>query len=108
MKNLTASKHIGIVRESNGRVCEVRYLLSKFEREIVDAMVIDGIRFTVRVIGENRNSVIDGLNVIIRDSNKVVSAVNSAVRAEQKVLDAQANREFANIMAQVINDINNF
>jgi len=62
--------HIGLVRKMENTIMEVRYILSKFERNIGDVMTIDNMAFKVICTGANRGEVIDTLNDIIRASNK--------------------------------------
>jgi len=62
--------HIGLVRKMENTIMEVRYILSKFERNIGDVMTIDNMAFKVICTGANRGEVIETLNDIIRASNK--------------------------------------
>ncbi len=76
--------HIGLVKINNVTkgVDGVHYMNSKFERELGDRLTIDGVSWRVGVIGDDRNSIIDALNVIVRRENKITRAKNRATQIE--------------------------
>ena len=64
--------HLGLVKftEETG-ITAVKYLKSKFNRELGETINFDGTTYKVGVIASNRNEVISTLNSLIRKQNKL-------------------------------------
>ena len=91
---------LGLVRIQNERLVGVQYLESKFERELGDVLNINGVRWNVAVIGEDRNTIVDVLNCFIKKENSVV-------RKEQQMINREANYRFNKVLAEAIQYVNN-
>ena len=90
---------LGLVRIQNERLVGVQYLESKFERELGDALNINGVRWNVAVIGEDRNTIVDVLNGFIKKQNSIV-------RKQNQMINREANYRFNKVLAQAILNIN--
>ena len=88
--------HIGlvIINEKN-RLNGVKYMLSKWERELGEVLTIDGKKWTVGIIGNNKDSV-------VKELNKIVKIENSITRKENKIANAKYNNEWNTILADGI------
>ena len=73
--------HVGLVRTSGNMITAVRYMESKWERELGDVLTIEGISFKVAFIGVNRGDVITQLNEVIEEQNKLVRLANKEAKA---------------------------
>lgn len=79
--------HVGLVEIFSNRITKVKYLASKFSRELGDTLTIDGKPMRVAVIGQDRSSVISILNDFVKKQNKIV-------RLENKIAQSKINQEF--------------
>jgi len=88
--------HIGLVRmnESKTKLYGVQYMLSKWERNLGDALNIDGTKWLVGMIGDTKNDVISALNVIIKKQNSIINKKKYQQRKEEKF-----------IMNNILNDV---
>tara|TARA_B110000977_G_C10595200_1_gene305973 strand:- start:42 stop:329 length:288 start_codon:yes stop_codon:yes gene_type:complete len=91
---------LGLVRIVSERLVGVQYFESKFQRELGEELIIDGKKWNVGVIGEDRAEIIGVLNGF-------VSKQNSIVRKQNKRDDRIVNSEFNKIMREAINSIEN-
>jgi hypothetical protein len=91
---------LGLVRIVSERLVGVQYFESKFQRELGEELIIDGKKWNVGVIGEDRNEIIEVLNAF-------VSKQNSIVRKQNKRDDRIVNSEFNKIMREAMNSIEN-
>jgi len=91
--------HVGLVKIFNNRITKVKYLESKFSRELGDILTIDGERMTVGIVGDSMASVALTLNDLVKKQNKIV-------RRENKIANAKVNQKinatFGNIMAEAL------
>ena len=91
--------HIGLVRISNGRLIGVQYYVSKFERDLGETIKFDGIVYNVGVIGKNRNSVVEHLNIFIKNQNRINRKINASNNIEARIM-------WAEILQDTLNYIN--
>jgi hypothetical protein len=91
---------LGLVRIQNERLVGVQYFESKFQRELGEVLSINNVKWTVAVIGESRNEIIDVLNGFIKKQNSVV-------RKQNQLINRKANYEFNKVLAQAIQYVNN-
>ena len=91
---------LGLVRIVSERLVGVQYFESKFQRELGEELIIDGKKWNVGVIGEDRAEIIGVLNGF-------VSKQNSIVRKQNKRDDRIVNSEFNKIMREAIYSIEN-
>jgi len=93
--------HIGLVRmnESKTKLYGVQYMLSKWERNLGDALNIDGTKWLVGMIGDTKNDVISALNVIIKKQNSIINKKKYQQRKEEKFI-------MNNILNNVMKDLN--
>ena len=91
---------LGLVRIVSERLVGVQYFESKFQRELGEELIIDGKKWNVGVIGEDRAEIIGVLNGF-------VSKQNSIVRKQNKRDDRIVNSEFNKIMREAMNSIEN-
>ena len=91
--------HVGLVKIFNNRITKVKYLESKFSRELGDTLTIDGEPMRVGVIGDSKASVCLTLNDFVKKQNKIVRRENkiAAAKVNQKI-----NATFGNIMAEAL------
>ena len=88
--------HIGLVIiDENNRLQGAKYMLSKWERDLGDTLTIDGRKWRVGIIGDDRNSVIEALN-------KIIKIENSLTRRENKIANAKANSEFNRAISEAL------
>ena len=94
--------HIGLVimNSDNTDFIEVRYTLSKFDRQLGDTMTIDNKKYRVGIIGDSRNAVISELNKMIKAKNKIT-------RRQQKIENQRADLYFNKVLSEAIQMINN-
>jgi hypothetical protein len=91
---------LGLVRIQNEKLVGVRYFESKFQRELGEVLNIDSVKWTVAVIGEDRDTIVDVLNGFIKKQNSVV-------RKQNQMINREANYRFNKILAQAIQKVNN-
>ena len=91
---------LGLVRIVSERLVGVQYFESKFQRELGEELIIDGKKWNVGVIGEDRAEIIGVLNGF-------VSKQNSIVRKQNKRDNRIVNSEFNKIMREAMNSIEN-
>ncbi len=93
--------HIGLVRmnESKTKLYGVQYMLSKWERNLGDALNIDGTKWLVGMIGDTKNDVISALNVIIKKQNSIINKKKYQQRKEEKFI-------MNNILNNVMKELN--
>ena len=91
---------LGLVRIQNEKLVGVRYFESKFQRELGEILNIDSVKWTVAVIGEDRDTIVDVLNGFIKKQNSVV-------RKQNQMINREANYRFNKILAQAIQKVNN-
>ena len=91
---------LGLVRIVSERLVGVQYFESKFQRELGEELIIDGKKWNVGVIGEDRAEIIGVLNGF-------VSKQNSIVRKQNKRDNREVDSEFNKIMREAINSIEN-
>jgi hypothetical protein len=91
---------LGLVRIQNEKLVGVQYFESKFQRELGEVLSINNVKWTVAVIGESRNEIIDVLNGFIKKQNSVV-------RKQNQLINRKANYEFNKVLAQAIQYVNN-
>lgn len=91
--------HVGLVAIFNNRITKLKYLESKFSRELGDTLTIDGKPYRVGVIGDSKASVCLTLNDLVKKQNKIVRRENkiAAAKVNQKI-----NATFGNIMAEAL------
>lgn len=92
--------HVGLVRMNGNKIIGVQYLNSKFERELGDVMRIENVEWKVGIIGDDKDSVIQGLNIVIRKQNSII-------RKLQKQQNKKADKIFDDLLRQAWKDINN-
>jgi hypothetical protein len=92
--------HIGLVKIENGRLIAVQYYVSKFERELGEVINYSGTKYNVGVIGDSRNSVINYLNIFIKNQNRI----NTKIKSSNNL---QAKQMWNEIIADTLNFINN-
>ena len=68
---------LGLVRIQNEKLVGVQYFESKFQRELGEVVSINNVKWTVAVIGEDRDTIIDVLNGFIKKQNSIVRKVTS-------------------------------
>ena len=95
---------LGLVRIQNEKLVGVQYFESKFERELGEELSINGVKWNVAVIGEDRNTIVDVLNGFIRKQNSVVRKQNRKVNM---AIEREANYRFNKVLAQAIQYVNN-
>ena len=91
---------LGLVRIQNERLVGVQYFESKFERELGEELSINGVKWNVAVIGEDRNTIVDVLNGFIKKQNSIV-------RKQNQMINREANYRFNKVLAQAIQYVNN-
>ena len=93
--------HIGLVKmnESKTELYGVQYMLSKWERNLGDALNIDGTKWLVGMIGDTKNDVISALNVIIKKQNSIINKKKYQQRKEEKFI-------MNNILNNVMKELN--
>ena len=101
------SSHVGLVKIQGNRIVHVRYYESKFERNLGDSITYEGVNFKVAFVGESRNEVIEALNEVIRQQNAIVRREQKVINAKNTSSNRQVNSYFANLLNEVLRDINN-
>ena len=91
---------LGLVRIQNEKLVGVQYFESKFERELGEEISINGVKWNVAVIGEDRNTIVDVLNGFIKKQNSIV-------RKQNQMINREANYRFNKALAEAIQHINN-
>ena len=91
--------HVGLVKIFNNRITKVKYLESKFSRELGDILTIDGERMTVGIVGDSMASVALTLNDLVKKQNKIVRRENKIANAK---VNQKINETFGNIMAEAL------
>lgn len=81
--------HVGLVKIQDNIITKVKYMHSKFNRELGDTMTIDGVAMRVGVIGSSKNEVIDALNDFIKNQNAIIRKQNKAanIRLNLQILN---------------------
>jgi hypothetical protein len=101
---------LGLVRIENERLVGVQYFESKWERELGEVLNIEGLKWTVAVIGDSRNEIIEVLNESIAKQNSIVREHNSMVRKQNyqmnKELNREVNEEFNQMMREAVQFVN--
>ena len=92
--------HVGLVTFNldKTKIESAMYRISKFDRNLGDVMTIDGKKYIVGVIADNKNEIIDYLNSLI-------SLQNKNVRKSNKIENRKADLYFAKIMQNVCKNI---
>jgi hypothetical protein len=93
--------HIGLVKIEDNKITRIKYMESKFERELGDTMRIEGVPMRVAVIGDSRNAVIDTLNGFIKKQNSII-------RRQNKIANAQSNARVNAIFNKIVSDALSF
>lgn len=101
------ASHVGLVKVQGNRIVHVRYYESKFERSVGDSITYEGVNFKVAFIGESRNEVIEALNEVIRQQNAIVRREQKVINAKNAAANRQVNTYFANLLGEILRDINN-
>lgn len=78
--------HVGLVKIQDNIITKVKYMHSKFNRELGDTMTIDGVAMRVGVIGSSKNEVIDALNDFIKNQNAIIRKQNKAANISLNAL----------------------
>ena len=91
--------HVGLVKVEGGKITRVKYIMSKFDRELGDTMRIEGVPMRVAVIGGSRNAVINTLNGFIKKQNSIIRRQNKISNAES---NARLNAVFSKIVADAL------
>lgn len=91
--------HVGLVAIFNNRITKVKYLESKFSRELGDTLTIDGKPYRVGVIGDSKASVCLTLNDLVKKQNKIVRIENKIANAK---VNQQINATFGNIIEKAL------
>lgn len=91
---------LGLVRMSGERVIGVQYFESKFSRELGEKLRINGVEWIVGVIAEDRNSIIQVLNEIVRIEN---SLIRRKQRERDREINTQINQMFIQAYQSVMN-----
>ena len=92
---------LGLVRIQNEKLVGVQYFESKFQRELGEVVSINNVKWTVAVIGEDRDTIVDVLNGFIRKQNSVV-------RKQNQMINREANYQFNKILREAIERVNNY
>lgn len=94
--------HTGLVQlnSEKTRITAVQYYPSKFKRELEDTLTIDGKKYIVAVIADDRDDVIYAMN-------KIIKKQNSIVRRQNKIANAKADNHFYSVLAEAIKQVNN-
>jgi hypothetical protein len=92
---------LGLVRIQNEKLVGVQYFESKFQRELGEVVSINNVKWTVAVIGEDRNTIVDVLNGIVKKQNSVV-------RKQNQMINREANYQFNKILREAIERVNNY
>ena len=82
----------------------VQYFESKWERELGEILNIEGLKWTVAVIGDSRNEIIEVLNESIAKQNSMVRKQNYQMNKE---LNREVNEEFNQMMREAVQFVNN-
>ena len=93
---------LGLVRMSGERVIGVQYFESKFNRELGEKLRIDGVEWRVGVIADDRNSIIQVLNEIVRIENSIR---RQKQRERERDIDSQINKMFIKAYQSVMNQL---
>ena len=91
---------LGLVRMSGERVIGVQYFESKFSRELGEKLRINGVEWIVGVIAEDRNSIIQVLNEIVRIENSII---RTKQRERDREIDARITQMFLQAYKSVMN-----
>jgi hypothetical protein len=92
---------LGLVRIQNEKLVGVQYFESKFQRELGEVVSINNVKWTVAVIGEDRNTIVDVLNGIVKKQNSIV-------RKENNRINRIADMRFNKILREAIERVNNY
>jgi single-stranded DNA-specific DHH superfamily exonuclease len=92
---------LGLVRIQNEKLVGVQYFESKFQRELGEVVSINNVKWTVAVIGEDRDTIIDVLNGFIKKQNSVV-------RKQNQLINREANYLFNKVLREAIEHVNNY
>jgi Holliday junction resolvasome RuvABC ATP-dependent DNA helicase subunit len=92
---------LGLVRIQNEKLVGVQYFESKFSRELGEKLRINGVEWTVAVIGEDRDTIVDVLNGFIKKQNSIVRKQNNRIN---RIADMKFNK----ILREAIERVNNY
>ncbi len=92
---------LGLVRIQNEKLIGVQYFESKFQRELGEVVSINNVKWTVAVIGEDRNTIVDVLNGLVKKQNSIVRKVNNRIN---RIADMRFNK----ILREDIERVNNY
>jgi len=92
---------LGLVRIQNEKLVGVQYFESKFQRELGEVVSINNVKWTVAVIGEDRDTIVDVLNGFIKKQNSVV-------RKQNQLINREANYLFNKVLREAIERVNNY
>ena len=92
---------LGLVRIQNEKLVGVQYFESKFQRELGEVVSINNVKWTVAVIGEDRDTIVDVLNSFIKKQNSVV-------RKQNQLINRETNYQFNKILREAIERVNNY
>lgn len=96
---------IGLTKVVNGKLVAVRYMESKFERNLGDKITYEGSLMIVSVIGTDRNDVIRQLNVLIREANAIVAKRNAEMKAEFIKNNPVVVTQFDKVLLELLKNI---
>jgi hypothetical protein len=93
--------NLGLVKmnESKTELYGVQYYKSKWERNLGDALTIDGEKWLVGIIGDTKNGVISALNEIVKKQNSIINKKKYQQRKEEKFI-------MNNILNNVMKELN--
>ena len=93
--------NLGLVKmnESKTQLYGVQYYKSKWERNLGDALTIDGEKWLVGIIGDTKNGVISALNEIVKKQNSIINKKKYQQRKEEKFI-------MNNILNNVMKELN--
>jgi Holliday junction resolvasome RuvABC ATP-dependent DNA helicase subunit len=92
---------LGLVRIQNEKLVGVQYFESKFQRELGEVVSINNVKWTVAVIGEDRNTIVDVLNGFVKKQNSIVRKVNNRIN---RIADMRFNKA----LREAIEHVNNY
>jgi 2-oxo-4-hydroxy-4-carboxy--5-ureidoimidazoline (OHCU) decarboxylase len=92
---------LGLVRIQNEKLVGVQYFESKFQRELGEVVSINNVKWTVAVIGEDRNTIVDVLNELVKKQNSIVRKENNRIN---RIADMRLNK----ILREAIERVNNY
>lgn len=95
--------HVGLVRMNGGQLIGAQYLLSKWERNLGDILTIDGTKWTVGIIGDTKDDVIEVLNDIIKKQNSIINKQKYQLMKKERI---ETNRVWNKLLTEIMEDMN--